>query len=148
MTDNIPTLPHEEHKPEKVRDFNDLGYWIGSVNTTLTFLVQSVERFIQEEAVKWKEFSKWRDTTNSRLAQGSEHLAEHDRRLDTVESNFKSLIADLRTHAKNKEIHMDEKVEKYISWPWVLDNILLPVLRLIIAAFVIYVIVNAVPLPF
>jgi len=141
----MPTQPPKKTDP-KAHETNGLAYWIGSVDATLANLTNMMRDFISSEDKRWSEFRGWRDTVNKRLAQGAEHMSSHDAKLVKMEKDCDDLKDEIREHIKNANIK-SSIVEKYVSWPWIRDKILVPVVVWGIILFFVYLATNQISLP-
>jgi hypothetical protein len=111
-------------------------YWMGVVETQLTSIQDMLETLTDVQEKNWTEFRAWRNAVDARLAQGSVNFENHGRRLGEVETAIR----------KNPGLKNGDN-EKFVSWPWIRDKILVPVVVWAILIVLGLALVYAVPIP-
>lgn len=140
-----------ENKKQQIKDLDGLAYWIGSVDTTLNTLTNLLQDLIKAEDSKWDEFRRWRDTVNQRLADGSKTMSEQSSQIALLVDNIERLKGGVHDHVQNVNIHKEHKnrngndnLKQYVSWTWIRDKILVPVVVWGIILFLGYLVVNSI----
>lgn len=113
-----------------------LEYWMGKVDATLAEVKRSIEALAASDKRNWNEFHIWRRGVDDRLGQGTMKFDEHEKRLSEHEKRLHRL----------EQIHIsgeDDDNERYVSWPWIRDKIIVPVVvPFILVAITTIIVVN------
>lgn len=113
---------------------NEPLYWRGRVDAQL----ENIQEMLRVQITHWAELQAWRADTDRRLERGAQHFVSHDGRIDILENSLKE-------HRENITRHVSENHnEKYLTWPWIMDNIIIYVIRWGLILFLGYLIVNAI----
>lgn len=124
---------------------DDLKYWMGVVDTRLTTLQSLIEGLVNTNKDNWAEFHAWRKGVDERLAIGSTRFEAHEKRLTEVEEDIRILQCNQMARIeKNGEAKgKDDEDEKFITWSWVRDKLLMPILiPLLITVLTVSIVVS------
>jgi len=127
-----------------------LAFWMGEINTKVTNLTHMLTQLVDSEASKWEAFSKWRDTVNERLAAGAEKFTSVELELNDQQGQIAELREMFTRHleiVQPKPKSAEDVLKQFVSWPWLLENLLVPVLRWGIILFLGYIVITAIPIP-
>jgi len=129
-----------------------LAFWMGEINTKVSTLTNMLASLVSSESTKWEAFSKWRDNVNIRLSQGAEKMSAMDSEIHDQQDQITELRLALTTHLQALEMNgkprsTEEVLKQFVSWPWLLENILVPILRWALILLLTYVVISAIPIP-
>ena len=129
-----------------------LQYWVGSVDATLANLTMVIREFIRDETTRWDEFRLWRDAVNSSLSRGDEQSRNHGDAIRNLEKSDQEMILQFMEHKKDAEAHHKveannvDRLAQFVTWSWIRDKIIVPVIVWGIIFLLGYLVVNAIPM--
>lgn len=126
----------------------DLYYWMGKVDSQLQNLQIMMEKLIDTDKGKWSEIKSWQAGVDKQLQSGIRHFAILDSKVDRNSNDIKEIECALKEHeGDNGNSGKGSNGSKYVSWPWLLEKILVPVIVWGIIILLGLAAANALPLP-
>ena len=117
----------------------DVTYWMGVVDTRLTTMQDLIKNLVQDIRENSTEVKAWRQNVEERLAAGNAQFERHDQKLADHTDRIRSLEDDVRILQSNQMARIEkngktekggeegEKDERFVTWSWVRDKLIMPV---------------------